>query len=128
MLAAIAHRLRQLIGESSFFARIAGDEFICLMKDYSSDQAIELGKHLQSEIQSLNPEIRPGQHASANLSFGVAAYPAEGQSINELLHIAAVATRQDKSNRKHFVSETFRPAYSQPANPTSSPSNASSVS
>jgi GGDEF domain-containing protein len=42
--------------------------------------------------------VRPGQFAQVRLSFGVAEFPTDGQSIDDLLNFAALATRQSKKS------------------------------
>lgn len=98
MLAEVAARLRHVAGEAGMLSRIAGDEFICLLKGYSRSQTILLGEHAQDEVSSFYLEVRPEQYAQVGLSFGVAEFPTDGQTIDELLNAAALATRQNKTS------------------------------
>lgn len=97
VLAGVATRLRETIGGVGMLSRIAGDEFISLLKGYSQSEAVLLGKQAQFEICSFLHEVRPDQHARVGLSFGVAEFPVDALSIDELLHVAALATRQNKA-------------------------------
>jgi len=78
-------------------SRITGDEFVCLLNAHSRSEAIHLGKCAKNLLSSLRHEVRPGQHAQVGLSFGVAEFPSDGESIDELLNAAALATRQNKT-------------------------------
>src|SRR6266550_5849427 len=98
MLAVVAGRLRQSVGNRGMLSRIAGDEFVCLLDEHTRRQAIELGEHAQDQISSFRHEVRSGQHAQVGLSFGVAEFPTDGESIDELLNVAALATRQQKTS------------------------------
>jgi diguanylate cyclase (GGDEF)-like protein len=97
MLAAVAHRLRAAIDESHLLSRVAGDEFICLLRGFSREEAAEIGRRAQEEISRLTLELRPGQRARVALSYGVAECPTDGRSIDELLNRAAVAARENNS-------------------------------
>ena len=98
MLAVVAGRLRQSVGNRGMLSRIAGDEFVCLLDEHTRDQAIELGEHAQDQISSFRHEVRLGRHAQVGLSFGVAEFPTDGESIDELLNVAALATRQNRTS------------------------------
>ena len=98
MLAEVAGRLRHAVGEAGMLSRIAGNDFICLPKDCSRGQAIHLGEQAQDQISSFHLEVRPEQYAQVGLSFGVAESPTDGESIDELLFAAALATRQSKTS------------------------------
>ena len=45
-------------------------------------------------------EVRIGQYVQAGMSFGIAEYQVDGQTIDELLYAAAIATRTNKAERK----------------------------
>ena len=98
MLAEVAGLLRHAVGETGMLSRIAGNDFIYLPSDCSRAQAIQLGEQAQDQISSFQLEVRPEQYAQVGLSFGVAESPTDGQSIDELVHAAAVATRQQKTS------------------------------
>ena len=86
---------------------------MCLLDEHTRPQAIQLGEQAQDQIRSLRHEVRPGQFAQVGLSFGVAEFPIDGGSIDELLNVAALATRQ---NRTSLIS-----AQAFPHHPTKSP-------
>jgi diguanylate cyclase (GGDEF)-like protein/putative nucleotidyltransferase with HDIG domain len=96
-LSDVAGRLRHLVGEAGMLARIAGNEFICLLNEHSRSQALGLGARAQDQISFSRQEVRPGQFIQVGLSFGVAEFPTDGQSIDDLLNAASLATRQNKT-------------------------------
>ncbi|MEK6320816.1 MAG: HD domain-containing phosphohydrolase [Acidobacteriota bacterium] len=98
MLAEVGRRLRQTVGEAGMLSRIAGDEFVCVLNEHTRSLAIELGERAQDHVRSFRYEARTGQHAQVGLSYGVAEFPTDGQSIDELLNAAALATRQNKTS------------------------------
>src|SRR5262245_13493549 len=93
--------------------RIAGDEFICLLKGYSRSQVIELGEYAQDQIGFLHLEVRPDQYAHVGVSFGVAEFSIDGQSIDELLNAASSACRQNKDllNARRIQPQTLPYSY-----------------
>src|SRR5262249_3743193 len=109
MLAEVARRLRGTVGEEGMLGRLAGDEFIYLLKDFPQVQATDLGRDAQGNIGSLRLEVRPKQSAHVGLRFGVAEYPSDGQSIDELLLAALQMTRQNEA----FIDGTQTPWRSQ---------------
>ena len=88
----------ETIADAGMLSRIAGDEFVCLLNDCSRAESINLAAHALGEISRLELEVRPGQYARVGLAFGVAEFPRDGQSIDELLNLAALATRQNKTS------------------------------
>ncbi len=97
VLSETAKRLRRVIDEQNMLSRIAGDEFICLLRNYDRAQAISLGERAQLEVERLMFEVRQGQRARVKLSFAVAEYPKDGQTIDHLLQASVIAERQRKS-------------------------------
>ena len=97
VLAGVAAKLRETLGSNGMLSRIAGDEFIYLLQGCSQSDAVRLGAQAQLEVCSFLHEVRPEQHARVGLSYGVAEFPADGRSIDDLLHAAALATRQNKA-------------------------------
>jgi len=97
VLAGVAAKLRDTLGCNGMLSRIAGDAFIYLLQGCSQSDAARLGAQAKLEICSFLHEVRPEQHACVGLSYGVAEFPADGRSIDDLLHAAALATRQNKA-------------------------------
>jgi diguanylate cyclase (GGDEF)-like protein/putative nucleotidyltransferase with HDIG domain len=91
-----ARLLRKEATESAMLSRVAGDEFVCVLKDAGRSAAIALAERAQAEIGRLEIEARPGRFARLGLGFGVAEYPMDGQSVDELLGSAVAAMRRSK--------------------------------
>ena len=108
MLVEAARRLFALVGKSGMLSRIAGDEFVCVLDGSASSEAEELGRRARVDIESIMLEARPGQFARVGLSYGIAEYPLNGRTIDELLLAAALATRQDKSAATVQLSEALQ--------------------
>jgi diguanylate cyclase (GGDEF)-like protein len=115
MLAAVAQRLRAAIDEPHLLSRVAGDEFICLLRSHSRDEATKIGERARKEVSRLSLELRPGQKTGAALNFGVAEYPTDGISIDELMSKAALRTRESKSAISKDMSGARAVSYPVPA-------------
>ncbi|HWO00974.1 MAG TPA: diguanylate cyclase, partial [Blastocatellia bacterium] len=100
VLAEVAGRLQRAMDETGLLCRIAGDEFICLLRDCDRALAIGLGERAQAAVENFAIEARPGQYARVKMGFAVAEYLSDGETIDELLRQAVVATRQRKSTGK----------------------------
>jgi diguanylate cyclase (GGDEF)-like protein/putative nucleotidyltransferase with HDIG domain len=110
-LAAIARRLRGAIDDSLLLSRVAGDEFICLLKGADRHRAIDVASRAQEEVARFSFEVRPGQAGAASLNYGLAVYPADGQSVDELMGRAAMATRESKTASRLHASPPASVAY-----------------
>lgn len=100
VLTEVAARLQRVMDEPGLLCRIAGDEFICLLRDYDRGNAISLGERAQAAVEMFALEARPGQYARVKLGFAVAEYQIDGETIDDLLHSAVIATRHRKATGK----------------------------
>ncbi|HEX8184531.1 MAG TPA: HD domain-containing phosphohydrolase [Blastocatellia bacterium] len=118
VLAEAAHALRRVIGEAGMLYRLAGGEFICLIKGCDRDEAVELAARAQAEIAHFKLEARPGKYVRVGLSFGVAECSGDDQTLDEILHVASAATRQNRTALGHvqLISETPLTSFSQSQN------------
>lgn len=104
LLCAVANRLKDLAGPSDLAARISGDEFAILLR--SPNAAVRA--KLLAQRASVGFEQRPlevGERAiRMSVSIGVALYPEDGNSPEELLGAADLALYQAKTEgRARFV-------------------------
>jgi len=98
VIAAVAARLRESVAEAGTLSRIAGDEFVCLLNEIGRRDAINVSELAQDEITGLELEVRPGQCVRVGLGFGLAEFPRDGQSIDELLNVALRASHHNKTS------------------------------
>lgn len=96
-LVEIATNLQQQLREYGYAMRIGGDEFIVLLNDVSSsDYVIEISHRLLQKLEiksDTTPFITP------RLSVGIALYPYDGNTFNELKQQADEAMYQAKNNK-----------------------------
>ncbi len=98
LLIAIGARVQACIRDSDIVARLGGDEFVVLAPDIASDaKAEELAERLIKAVSE--PQLLAGRKVVAHCSIGIAIYPDNGESMEELMANADNAMYQAKSTR-----------------------------
>ena len=86
LLKDVADRLRAAAGEDAVVARLGGDEFAILLPPQSAIDAGAVGGHM---LSALAPPARIAGHSIAiSASVGVARWPGDGASADELFEAA----------------------------------------
>ncbi|KEF30189.1 diguanylate cyclase [Marinobacter nitratireducens] len=102
LLLLVADRLRTVMRESDFIARIGGDEFTILIDELNDDQdALAVAHKIISAISVPSPVGRHELNVSA--SIGVAIYPENGDSPIKLMQKADLALYEAKRNGANRV-------------------------
>lgn len=106
-------RLRELNDESIFFARFGGDEFAALLYDTSPTRISEASILISATIR--RKILYNGFDFEVDASIGVARYPNDGTSMDQLIKLADIAMYHAKRNdldHSYIISreftETFR--------------------
>ena len=102
LLRMVAQRLRDALGEGDFAARIGGDEFAVVLDAVAAPDAIDATAARMIETLS-QPYAIDGIEVAIGASVGVALFPADGASADELTKNADLALYQAKSEgrRRH---------------------------
>lgn len=88
----IAHRLEDIFIDNNnvIIARYGGDEFIVMIKNFASKrQLAHIGRRILATIQK--PFIYSGNYLIATASLGIAIFPKDGSTSDELLQNADIA-------------------------------------
>ncbi len=96
----VAGVLRAAIRPYDICVRYAGDEFIVVLSGCSADEAERKRVELQSAIDHLVFEAKPGEHLRLGMSIGSAIFPHDGISYETLLAAADSQMYRDKAARK----------------------------
>lgn len=84
VLKEIASRLLQSIPDSDTVARIGGDEFIVILENTSKkDDILKMVKTIIKDVS--NPYSIDGEEVQISCSVGIATYPENGNTIDDLL-------------------------------------------
>jgi diguanylate cyclase (GGDEF)-like protein len=101
----VARVLRQTIRPYDICVRYAGDEFIVVLSGCGKEEAEQKRVELQSAVDAVHFEVRPGRHIPLALSIGAAIYPYDGDTYEGLLATADARMYRDKAQRKHARAE-----------------------
>jgi diguanylate cyclase len=96
----VADALRQNIRHTDFCARYAGDEFVVVLSECSRREAEFRAEQIQTTIEAMETEVRPGVVVRPAVSVGVAISPADGCSYEDLLTAADRRMYYDKQRRR----------------------------
>jgi diguanylate cyclase (GGDEF)-like protein/PAS domain S-box-containing protein len=108
LLRQVADRLKQTIRKADTLARVGGDEFILLIP--------ELSERVQAEVVAskflrclTDPFTVEGHTLHVSASIGIAVFPGDGETIDDLMRHADMAMYQVKAagkNAWHFYDNT----------------------
>jgi diguanylate cyclase (GGDEF)-like protein/putative nucleotidyltransferase with HDIG domain len=96
----VARTLRAGIRPYDMCARYAGDEFVVALAGCGPEEGELKRLELQSAIEAIPFEVRPGRVIKLGSSFGSASYPRDGEGYESLLAIADRRMYEDKARRK----------------------------
>jgi diguanylate cyclase (GGDEF)-like protein len=91
--------LRGAVRETDYPARYGGDEFVVILPQTDGPAARVLGEKLRRLIEAQSFLKEEGIHARVGLSLGVATYPTEAASKDELIRLADERMYADKARR-----------------------------
>ncbi len=110
LLCAIGQRLRDSVRAQDTVARMGGDEFVLLLPQTHSDDALTLAHKLQTVLRE--PLNLTGMHDyRPRVSVGVAVYPDDGRTSDELLRNADTAMYVAKNSGRDRA-EVYTPTMS----------------
>jgi len=101
LLIEVAHRLQQCIRKEDTVARLGGDEFVILQSDFDSrESAVRHISHMAKQLHlSLKEHYSVTEHVlMVTCSCGIAIYPDDGDSAEQLIKHADTALYKAKAN------------------------------
>ncbi|EUB96986.1 diguanylate cyclase/phosphodiesterase with MHYT sensor [Rhizobium sp. CF080] len=102
VLRAIGGRLAEAAGEGEFIARVGGDEFVALKHMYyKRSDAMVLANRLLAEI--CKPIEWNGNTLTVGSSVGIALYPGEAKTVDDLVAQADVAMYRAKQSGDNAI-------------------------
>jgi diguanylate cyclase (GGDEF)-like protein/putative nucleotidyltransferase with HDIG domain len=103
VLAAVAAVIRKELRQMDILTRYAGDEFVAIMPMASSHMAAAVGERIRNAVEAQTFTVRAGKIVQLGVSMGVACFPDEGETTEELLTAAARRMQSDKHSRKTVI-------------------------
>ncbi len=110
VLRAVARGLQESCRASDLLGRYGGDEFIVVLPDTDAPGTIEACQRIKNELDSRHFEPVPGTRLPIAISFGWAAFPADGDSIHELLTQADANLYSHKRGGASYLSQSAKAA------------------
>ena len=98
VLRAVAQTLSVACRESDVVGRYGGDEFIAILPESDVAGAREVCARIVDELDRHHFEAAPDSHIPIAMSFGLAIYPADGETPLELTNRADANLYQNKRN------------------------------
>jgi diguanylate cyclase (GGDEF)-like protein/putative nucleotidyltransferase with HDIG domain len=99
-LRVVGNVLRSTVRTNDLCARFAGDEFIVVLWDCSTENETRRVDELQATVAAHPFEPRPGVRVSLSISAGAARFPLDGNSFDELLAAGDERMYRDKAGRR----------------------------
>jgi diguanylate cyclase (GGDEF)-like protein/PAS domain S-box-containing protein len=104
LLRQLSRRLKEMVRQSDFVARIGGDEFALMLPESGMDEVDTVLAHLQ---KTLNRPFSIGDYSlNIETATGVAVYPDHADSARELMQHSDVALKRAKNF--HSMTEIYR--------------------
>jgi diguanylate cyclase (GGDEF)-like protein/putative nucleotidyltransferase with HDIG domain len=100
VLASAAAVIRKELRQMDILTRYAGDEFVAIMPMASTHMAADIGERIRNALEEQRFSVRTGTVVQLGISIGVACYPEEGETTEELLTAAARKMQGNKHLRK----------------------------
>ena len=101
LLQSVAQRLRQTLRESDITARIGGDEFVMLLTEVSSVEAVsKIADKLVEEVGETCRDLE-GHDVEVQPSIGIALYPQDGTDVDTLIRNADAAMYEAKESGRN---------------------------
>jgi diguanylate cyclase (GGDEF)-like protein len=103
-LKAVAKILNDVTRGSDFVARYGGEEFILVTVDSDRDRAVGHAERIRAAVQGADiPGAKDQPYGYLSVSAGVASYPEDGETIDELIAAADAALYESKRKGRNRV-------------------------
>ncbi len=99
-LAEVSRVLKRNLRDGDILVRLSGDEFAAVLPRTGYAQAALLTERLQQAVDIFSLRLDGGKSARAGVSIGIALYPDDGESFEELMLKADYNMYQNKAARK----------------------------
>ena len=103
LLASVAGVVRRELRQMDILTRYAGDEFVAIMPMASSKMAASIADRVRNAVEEQLFSVRNGTMIGLGVSIGVACFPEDGETSEELLTAAARRMQRDKHSRKTIL-------------------------
>jgi diguanylate cyclase (GGDEF)-like protein/putative nucleotidyltransferase with HDIG domain len=109
LLASVARVIRKELRQMDILCRYAGDEFVAIMPMASQTMSEMVGERIRQAVSAHKFSVRTGKSVTVTISIGVACFPVNGETTEELLTTAARNMQRDKHTRKNLLNLSTMP-------------------
>lgn len=109
LLASVARVIRKELRQMDILSRYAGDEFVAIMPMASQTMSEMVGERIRQAVSTHKFSVRTGKSVTVTISVGVASFPVNGETTEELLTTAARNMQRDKHTRKNLLNLSTMP-------------------
>jgi diguanylate cyclase (GGDEF)-like protein len=102
LLASVANVIRKELRQMDILSRYAGDEFVAIMPMASQLMAEGIAERIRKAVADHKFSVRTGKSVAVGVSLGVASFPNNGETTEELLTFASRNMQRDKHTRKNL--------------------------
>jgi diguanylate cyclase (GGDEF)-like protein/putative nucleotidyltransferase with HDIG domain len=102
LLSSVAHVIRKELRQMDILSRYAGDEFVAIMPMASQSMAEGICERIRKAVADHKFSVRPGKTVDVAISMGIACFPDDGETTEELLTFASRNMQRDKHTRKNL--------------------------
>lgn len=103
VLKEVAGRIQPHVRENDIVARYGGDEFVIVMPDAGAETAMQVAEKIRKKIKNGLFLKDEGLDLSLTASFGVATFPINAKSKNDLINMADEAMFSAKRKKRDSV-------------------------
>jgi len=105
----VAAVLRSMVRSYDLCVRYGGDEFVVILWECDAEQAEQRRREMEEAVAAVYFEGRPGESRRLTVSAGVAVYPEDGDTHDELLAMADCRMYKHKAKQKARSAATVPP-------------------
>jgi diguanylate cyclase (GGDEF)-like protein len=95
--------LKSSLRDNSLAIRFGGEEFIILLPDCDKPQALEIAEQVRHAINDTSVTLDNGEQLILSMSFGVASYPEDADTVDKLIKAADLAVYVAKDCGRNLV-------------------------
>lgn len=103
VLQRVAREIADAFRACDHVCRYAGDEFVALLPDTSPDQGRMVVKRVQQRVRDLEIDLSTGEIVRVDVSAGLACFPIDGSSLEDLIHRADKEMYRDKAQHHELA-------------------------
>ncbi|WP_343733128.1 EAL domain-containing protein [Duganella sp.] len=112
LLKTVARRLQDSVRESDTVARLSGDEFVAILREYPEEASHDIAQRIMRAVTQ--PAMLEGKEFFVTCSIGVAVYGADGTSAQRLIEHADIAMYRAKKLGRNNT-QFYEPAMNEEA-------------